>query len=82
VRGDYLIEDLADRLDIDVGDPDEETIGGYVSARLGQNVKPGDRCELGELSIEVLEAERFRIRWVLVQRKGRSRDEAGGPEAR
>jgi CBS domain containing-hemolysin-like protein len=82
VRGDYLIEDLADRLDIDVGDPDEETIGGYVSARLGQNVKPGDRCELGELSIEVLEAERFRIRWVMVQRKGRSRDEVGGAEAR
>jgi len=81
VRGDYLIEDLADRLDIHVGDPDEETIGGYVSARLGQDVKPGDRCQLGELSIEVLEAERFRIRWVMVERKSRPVDgaaEAGG----
>jgi CBS domain containing-hemolysin-like protein len=30
VRGDYLIEDLADRLKIDLGEPEEETVGGYV----------------------------------------------------
>jgi CBS domain containing-hemolysin-like protein len=67
VRGDYLIEDLADRLKVDVGEPAEETIGGYVAARLGREVAPGDTCELGELRISVLEAERFRVRWVLVQ---------------
>lgn len=65
VRGDYLIEDLADRLKIDVGEPEEETVGGYVAARLGREVLPGDRVELGELAISVLEAERFRVRWVL-----------------
>jgi len=67
VRGDYLIEDLADRLKVDVGEPAEETIGGYVAARLGREVVPGDRTELGDLSIEVLDAERFRVRWVIVQ---------------
>ena len=67
MRGDYLIEDLADRLKVDVGEPAEETIGGYVAARLGREVVPGDRTELGELSIEVLDAERFRVRWVIVQ---------------
>ncbi|HXA20181.1 MAG TPA: hemolysin family protein [Thermoanaerobaculia bacterium] len=67
VRGDYLIEDLADRLKIDVGEPAEETIGGYVAARLGREVVPGDRTQLGDLSIEVLDAERFRVRWVIVQ---------------
>jgi CBS domain containing-hemolysin-like protein len=67
VRGDYLIEDLADRLKADVGEPAEETIGGYVAARLGREVVPGDRTQLGELSIEVLDAERFRVRWVIVQ---------------
>ena len=67
VRGDYLIEDLADRLKVDVGEPAEETIGGYVAARLGREVVPGDRTQLGELSIEVLDAERFRVRWVTVQ---------------
>src|SRR5437762_12269689 len=67
VRGDYLIEDLADRLKVDVGEPAEETIGGYVAARLGREVAPGDRTTLGDLAIEVLEAEKFRVRWVIVQ---------------
>lgn len=69
VRGDYLIEDLADRLKIDVGEPEEETVGGYVAARLGREVNPGDKVELGDLAISVLEAERFRVRWVMVVTK-------------
>ena len=67
VRGDYLIEDLVDRLKVEVGEPAEETIGGYVAARLGREVAPGDRTTLGDLQIEVLEAERYRVRWVVVQ---------------
>jgi CBS domain containing-hemolysin-like protein len=67
VRGDYLIEDLADRLKVDVGQPAEETIGGYVAARIEREVAPGDRVQLGDLSIQVIEAERFRVRWVVVQ---------------
>jgi len=69
VRGDYLIEDLADRLKIDLGEPEEETVGGYVAARLGREVVPGDRVQLSDLTISVLEAERFRVRWVLVVTK-------------
>lgn len=69
VRGDYLIEDLADRLKVDVGEPEEETVGGYVAARLGREVNPGDKVELGDLAISVLEAERFRVRWVMVVTK-------------
>ncbi|HVT04082.1 MAG TPA: hemolysin family protein [Thermoanaerobaculia bacterium] len=68
VRGDYLIEDLADRLKVDVGDPAEETVGGYVVAQLGHEVSPGDRCHLGELAVDVLEGERYRVRWVLITR--------------
>ena len=67
VRGDYLIEDLADRLKVDVGEPAEETIGGYVAAKIEREVAPGDRVQLGDLSIQVIEAERFRVRWVIVQ---------------
>lgn len=69
VRGDYLIEDLRDRLKVDVGDPAEETIGGYVLARVNKIIAPGDRCTLGDLSIEVLEGELYRVRWVLVARR-------------
>jgi CBS domain containing-hemolysin-like protein len=69
VRGDYLIEDLADRLKIDLGEPEEETVGGFVVARLGREVSRGDHVELGDLSVSVLEAERFRVRWVMVETK-------------
>jgi CBS domain containing-hemolysin-like protein len=78
VRGDYLIEDLADRLKVDVGEPAEETVGGYVAARLGREVVPGDRTELGELQIEVVDAERFRVRWVIVSSPLPVTEEAGG----
>ncbi len=80
VRGDYLIEDLADRLKVDVGQPAEETIGGYVAARIGHEIAAGDTCELGELKISVLEAERFRVRWVLVQTKAIEAAEEPEPE--
>lgn len=81
VRGDYLIEDLADRLKIDLGEPEEETVGGYVAARLGREVTPGDHVEMGELSITVLEAERFRVRWVMVQTAMPATEEVEEPEA-
>src|SRR2546428_5397390 len=76
VRGDHPIRDPADRLKVDVGEPAEETIGGYVAARLGREVAPGDRTTLGDLSIEVLEAERFRVRWVIVQTQMPKTEEA------
>ena len=75
VRGDYLIEDLAGRLKVDVGEPAEETIGGYVLAQLGREISPGDKCRLGALSIEVLEGEHFRVRWVMVTRDPEPSDE-------
>ena len=75
MRGDYLIEDLADRLKVDVGEPEEETVGGYVAARLGREVTPGDKVDLGDLAISVLEAERFRVRWVMVVTKTPPKEE-------
>jgi CBS domain containing-hemolysin-like protein len=69
VRGDYLIEDLADRLKIDLGDQAEETVGGYVQAKLGREVAPGDRVTLGDIDIQVVDAERYRVRWVIAQTK-------------
>ena len=81
VRGDYLIEDLADRLKVDVGEPAEETIGGFVAARIGHEVVPGDRTQLGDLAIEVLDAERFRVRWVIVQAEMPPTEEVEGGTA-
>ncbi len=80
VRGDYLIEDLADRLKVDVGEPEEETVGGYVAARLGREVTPGDEVDLGDLAISVIEAERFRVRWVMVVAKTPPQEELDDTE--
>ncbi|HYH07303.1 MAG TPA: hemolysin family protein [Thermoanaerobaculia bacterium] len=82
VRGDYLIEDLADRLKIDLGEPEEETVGGYVAARLGREVTPGDKVELGDLAVSVLVGERFRVRWVLAQIKPPAMELNGEEEER
>jgi CBS domain containing-hemolysin-like protein len=69
VRGDYLIEDLAGRLEIEIEPPAEKTIGGYAAARIGREVEPGDRCRLGPLDLEVIEGERFRVRWLMVRKE-------------
>ena len=66
VRGDYLIEDLAERLHVDLGNPPEETVGGYVAARLAREAQKNDEVELATLRVRVLEAEGFRVRWVMV----------------
>ncbi|HEU5161698.1 MAG TPA: hemolysin family protein [Thermoanaerobaculia bacterium] len=75
VRGDYLIEDLADRLNVTVEPPAEKTIGGYVAARIGREIEPGDRCTLGPLDLEVIEGERFRVRWLMVRKPEISEEE-------
>ena len=38
-----------------------------MQARIGREIARGDRCLLGDLEIEVVDAERFRVRWVTVQ---------------
>ncbi|HEX6177367.1 MAG TPA: hemolysin family protein [Thermoanaerobaculia bacterium] len=76
VRGDYLIEDLADRLKIDVGEPAEETVGGYVQARVGREVAPGDKVKLGDLTLQVIDAERYRVRWVIAEVEAPAVEEA------
>ena len=37
---------------------------------------PGDRTQLGDLSISVLDAERYRVRWVIVQTQMPKTEEA------
>jgi CBS domain containing-hemolysin-like protein len=64
------IEQLTERLELDLGDEDEgfETVGGYVLTRAGRVPAMGERIEADGLMIEVLEAERRRIHKVRVRR--------------
>ena len=55
------IDEVRDRLGVDI-DPDGfETVGGYVLTRVGRVPAVGEKFELDGLQVEVLEAERRRI---------------------
>ena len=43
----------------------EPTIVSLSYLHRGSSVKPGDKVQLGDLSISVLDGERFRVRWVM-----------------
>ena len=61
------IDEVRDRLGVDI-DPDGfETVGGYVLTRVGRVPAVGESFELDGLQVEVLEAERRRIHKVRVR---------------
>jgi len=62
------IEELRERLGVDVEDGDFETVGGYVLARVGRVPAVGERFRVDDLEVEILEAERRRIHKVRVRR--------------
>jgi CBS domain containing-hemolysin-like protein len=61
------IDEVRDRLGVDI-DPDGfETVGGYVLTRVGRVPAVGESFEIDGLQVEVLEAERRRIHKVRVR---------------
>jgi len=62
------IEDLSERLGIQIEDGDFETVGGFVLARVGRVPAVGERFELDGLDVEIVEAERKRIHKVRIRR--------------
>ncbi len=65
------VGDMADRLGIAVERDGFETVGGYLLTRLGRVPAVGETVEVDELTVEVLEAERRRVRKVRVRPHGR-----------
>jgi CBS domain containing-hemolysin-like protein len=63
------IADVAERLGVTIEPEGFETVGGYVLAHLGRVPSVGESFEIGELSAEVLEAERRRIHKVRLRRR-------------
>ncbi len=63
------ISALVDRLGVEVEDGAFETIGGFVLARLGRVPAVGERFDIDDLEVEILEAERKRIHKVRFRRR-------------
>lgn len=66
-----LIDDLADRLGVDLEADEAEvsTVGGLVTARLGKIPRPGDRMALGSYDLVVMEMRGRRVTKVLARRR-------------
>ncbi len=61
------IDEIQERLGVDIRPEGFETVGGYVLTRVGRVPAVGERFELDGLSVEVLDAERRRIHKVRVR---------------
>jgi CBS domain containing-hemolysin-like protein len=62
------VDDLAERLDVDIDAEGFETVGGYLLTHLGRVPAYGEVFDIDGLHIEVVEAERRRIKRVRVRR--------------
>jgi magnesium and cobalt exporter, CNNM family len=62
------IEEVRERLDVEIEANGFETVGGYVLSRVGRVPSVGEMFELDGLHVEVLEAERRRIHKVRFRR--------------
>ena len=63
------VGDMVERLGVSVERDGFETVGGYLLTRLGRVPTVGETVEVDELVVEVLEAERRRVRKVRVHRR-------------
>ncbi|RPJ72752.1 MAG: HlyC/CorC family transporter [Acidobacteria bacterium] len=63
------IDEVGDRLGVDIEREGFETLGGYVLSNLGRVPAVGEKFEIDGLSIEVLEAERRRVHKVRISRR-------------
>ncbi len=61
------IDEIQERLGVQIEPEGFETVGGYVLTRVGRVPAVGERFELDGLSVEVLDAERRRIHKVRVR---------------
>jgi CBS domain containing-hemolysin-like protein len=66
--GKVNIDEVAERLGVQIEREGFETLGGYLLAHLGRVPTVGERFDLDGMSVEILEAERRRISKVRICR--------------
>jgi putative hemolysin len=62
------IDTAAERLGIDIERDGFETVGGFIVTHLGRVPAPGEKLDIGDVGVEVLEAERRRVHKVRLRR--------------
>ncbi len=72
------IDELADRLGVEIAREGFETVGGYLLSRLGRVPAVGERLDVDDLLVEVLEAERRRVNKVRIRKREAVPDKTEG----
>ncbi len=67
--GKVNIDEVRQRLNVEIEREGFETVGGYLLSHLGRVPAVGEKFEIDGLSVEVLDAERRRINKVRISRK-------------
>ncbi len=67
--GKVNIDEVIQRLDVDIEREGFETVGGYLMSHLGRVPAVGEKLEMDGLTVEVLDAERRRINKVRMCKK-------------
>jgi magnesium and cobalt transporter len=74
--GKVNVEEVRDRLGVEIEREGFETVGGFLLSHLGRMPYVGERFEVEGLAFEVLEVERRRITKVRVRRQGEPASDA------
>jgi putative hemolysin len=75
--GKVSVDEVRDRLGIEVEREGFETVGGYLLSHLGRMPYVGERFDVDGLEVEVLEVERRRIAKVRLRRRQDDADDRG-----
>jgi CBS domain containing-hemolysin-like protein len=67
--GKVNIDEVRQRLSVDIEREGFETVGGYLLSHLGRVPAVGEKFEMDGLNVEVLDAERRRINKVRISKK-------------
>jgi magnesium and cobalt exporter, CNNM family len=69
LSGKVAIDEVAERLNVDIERKGFETVGGYLLARLGRVPVVGEQMDIDDLHVEVLDVERRRVTKVRLARR-------------
>jgi CBS domain containing-hemolysin-like protein len=72
--GKVSVDEVRDRLGVEIEREGFETVGGFLLSHLGRMPYVGERFDVDELSVEVLEVERRRITKVRVRHREETED--------
>jgi len=72
--GKVNIDEVAQRLNVEIEREGFETVGGYLLSHIGRVPAVGERFEMDGLAVEILDAERRRINKVRMSRLSTTED--------